>query len=34
MHFLDNIWLVITEFVILFGLVITVLVKLASTLNK
>ncbi len=34
MHFLDNIWIVITEFVILFGLVITVLVKLASTLNK
>lgn len=34
MHFLDNIWIVITELVILFGLVITVLVKLASTLNK
>jgi hypothetical protein len=34
MHFLDNIWLVIAAFVIIFGLVITVLVKLASTLNK
>jgi len=34
MHFLDNIWVVIVEFLILFGLVITVLVKLASTLNK
>lgn len=34
MHFLDNIWVVIAEFVILFGLVITLLVKLASTLNK
>jgi hypothetical protein len=34
MHFLDNIWLVIAAFVVIFGLVITVLVKLASTLNK
>lgn len=31
MHFLDNIWVVIAEFTILFGLVIAVLVKVAST---
>lgn len=34
MHLADNIWIVIAEVLIIFGLLITLLVKLAQTLNK
>lgn len=34
MHLTDNIWVAGTEFLVLFGLIILILVKLASTINK
>lgn len=34
MHLTDNIWVVVAEGVILFGLIITILVKIASTMDK
>lgn len=34
MHLADNVWIVIGEFLILFGLLIGILVKLTSTFDK
>jgi|GEM_PF-1853793 len=34
MHFTDNIWVVLIEGIILFGLIIAILVKIASTMDK
>jgi hypothetical protein len=34
MHLTDNIWVVVIEGAILFGLLIMVLVKIASTMDK
>jgi F0F1-type ATP synthase membrane subunit c/vacuolar-type H+-ATPase subunit K len=34
MHFTDNIWVVVIEGIILFGLIIAILVKIASTMDK
>lgn len=34
MHLADNIWVVVSEGVVLFALVIVILVKIAATINK
>ncbi len=34
MHLTDNIWVVVIEGIILFGLIIAILVKIASTMDK
>lgn len=34
MHLADNIWVVITEIVVIFGLIIAILVKVSKTIDQ
>lgn len=34
MHLTDNIWVVVAEGIILFGLIIAILLKIASTMDQ
>lgn len=34
MHFLDNMWIVLAEFLFIIGLIVILVIKIGSTINK